>query len=306
MNRILINTCCALLLITTAHAQSVGIGTNQPDASAALDITSRNKGLLIPRVDMRFSNILEPATGLLVYNTNNTAYYGSGLYINMGTIGNPQWERVASYTSGGFIQNSAALQPNSNFHISNDGNIEGSLMIGNNSSGSFPLALISNNPIQTGIILSNRPSGASWSILVNSYNLPRAFRLVDNVSGNTALISTGERVGVNMNTEPAATLDVNGDIKARGNFLIDMQYKSSEYSIPGNTKNFHTISCPSGYRLVSGGGGHRDWNNAASDIKLNYNGPDPASPSTTWRVISHNTSGSSRAMIIFCNCAKIQ
>ncbi|MEP4532661.1 MAG: hypothetical protein ABJ004_06215 [Cyclobacteriaceae bacterium] len=48
---------------------SVGIGTENPDQSAALDISSTEKGLLIPRMTTAQRDaIAEPATGLLIYN----------------------------------------------------------------------------------------------------------------------------------------------------------------------------------------------------------------------------------------------
>jgi hypothetical protein len=109
-----------------------------------------------------------------------------------------------------------------------------------------------------------------------------------------------------MNTAPTATLDVNGDIKASGNFIIDLKTFRSDYTINGHSWKSATISCPAGYRLVSGGGGHRDANGAISDIRLAYSGPHPDNYTTTWRVMAGNVSGSSRAMVIFCNCAKAQ
>jgi hypothetical protein len=49
-----------------------GIGTNQPDKSAALDIVSTKRGLLIPRISIPDLNaaspVTAPATSLLVYN----------------------------------------------------------------------------------------------------------------------------------------------------------------------------------------------------------------------------------------------
>lgn len=52
----------------------VGIGTITPDASAALEISSTNKGFLPPRIALTstsdVSTIVNPATGLLVYNTS--------------------------------------------------------------------------------------------------------------------------------------------------------------------------------------------------------------------------------------------
>jgi len=54
------------------NAQNVGIGTNNPDNSAMLEVESSNKGILIPRMDSTaMLSILNPATGLLVIDTSN-------------------------------------------------------------------------------------------------------------------------------------------------------------------------------------------------------------------------------------------
>lgn len=67
----------------TARAQgNVGIGTTSPDASALLDLTSTSRGFLIPRMTEAQKNaIASPATGLLIYETDNAttgAYAGQG------------------------------------------------------------------------------------------------------------------------------------------------------------------------------------------------------------------------------------
>ncbi|GLB53643.1 hypothetical protein NBRC110019_26840 [Neptunitalea chrysea] len=65
----------------------VGIGTTDPDASSALDITSTTSGLLIPRMTNNEKlNISSPATGLLVYDTDNSC-----LSQNVGTASSPDW-----------------------------------------------------------------------------------------------------------------------------------------------------------------------------------------------------------------------
>jgi hypothetical protein len=59
--------------------QSLGINTPNPDPSAALDVSATNKGMLIPRIT--FANRpTNPATGLLIYQTDNTPgfYYYDG------------------------------------------------------------------------------------------------------------------------------------------------------------------------------------------------------------------------------------
>ena len=59
------------------HAQSVGIGTSSPAASAALEVSSTSKGLLLPRLtDAQMRAIPSPQFGLLVYNTNDYKFYG--------------------------------------------------------------------------------------------------------------------------------------------------------------------------------------------------------------------------------------
>jgi hypothetical protein len=66
-------------------AQSIGIGTTTPDSSAMLDISSNNKGLLLPRIKDT-SSIKSPAKGLLIYSNNdNTLLYYDG----------SQWQNVA-------------------------------------------------------------------------------------------------------------------------------------------------------------------------------------------------------------------
>ncbi len=48
-----------------------------PDNSAILDLTSTNKGFLLPRMTtVQISGISAPAAGLLVYNTDSSDFYG--------------------------------------------------------------------------------------------------------------------------------------------------------------------------------------------------------------------------------------
>ncbi len=61
------------LSASSVFAQNVGIGTSTPNASAKLEITDANRGVLIPRVALTATNaagpVTAPATSLLVYNT---------------------------------------------------------------------------------------------------------------------------------------------------------------------------------------------------------------------------------------------
>ena len=71
-----------------ARAQSVGIGTATPDASAALDVAGTARGLLVPRLTVaQRTGITAPATGLLVFQTDGTASGGpqTGFWYYAGT-----------------------------------------------------------------------------------------------------------------------------------------------------------------------------------------------------------------------------
>jgi hypothetical protein len=72
----------AALLVSSVWAQqNVGIGTNTPHPTALLELYSTSKGLLIPRMTQAERDaISSPATGLLIYQTDNTPgfYYWNG------------------------------------------------------------------------------------------------------------------------------------------------------------------------------------------------------------------------------------
>jgi hypothetical protein len=59
-----------------SSAQSIGIGTTTPQSSAVLDVSSNNKGFLLPLVSssQRIA-IANPANGLLVYDTTSQRFY---------------------------------------------------------------------------------------------------------------------------------------------------------------------------------------------------------------------------------------
>ncbi|MDR6159059.1 hypothetical protein QF023_002575 [Chryseobacterium sp. SLBN-27] len=73
---------------------SVGIGTASPDASAALEVNSSSKGMLIPRVALAGSTdvttIPSPATGLMAYNTGTGALTYKGFVFWNGT----EWRAI--------------------------------------------------------------------------------------------------------------------------------------------------------------------------------------------------------------------
>jgi len=73
----------------------VGINTDgsNPDGSAILDLKSTSQGFLVPRLtSIERGNIQQPATGLLIYQTDGIP----GFYYNQGTPYNPTWSILSS------------------------------------------------------------------------------------------------------------------------------------------------------------------------------------------------------------------
>ena len=74
----LASLCLGIALLPAAPAAlaqtgSTGIGTTAPHASAALDVSATNRGLLVPRLTQAQRDaIAAPATGLQIFNTTTT------------------------------------------------------------------------------------------------------------------------------------------------------------------------------------------------------------------------------------------
>ncbi len=77
MKQLILVLTVIVLTVISAFAQ-VAINTtgSEPDPSAMLDITSTDKGILIPRVTtVQRNDILAPQSGLLVYDTNTQSFW---------------------------------------------------------------------------------------------------------------------------------------------------------------------------------------------------------------------------------------
>ena len=87
MRKILLSA--ALLVATTMSFAQVGLGTNTPDASAALDLTSTTQGFLPPRLtNAQMNGIPTAVEGLMVYCSDCTQ---KGVYVYTGSV----WEQMA-------------------------------------------------------------------------------------------------------------------------------------------------------------------------------------------------------------------
>jgi hypothetical protein len=110
------------LLASPALAQNVGIGTTSPAYSAALDIQSTNKGLLIPRLTaVQKLAIDTPVNGLLIYQTDAAAgfwYYNGAIWraISNGAA----FFRISPYDEASIIYNDMPNAYGKNFLLNAD------------------------------------------------------------------------------------------------------------------------------------------------------------------------------------------
>lgn len=94
MNKIAYTLLIFFIISLSSYAQ-VGIGTTNPDDSSVLDIQSTDKGILIPRLTTAQINaIVDPANGLMVYNTDIGEFQ-----FNNGTIATPDWSKISHSSS---------------------------------------------------------------------------------------------------------------------------------------------------------------------------------------------------------------
>lgn len=112
MKKIILSAAVAFTVLTTTNVVAQqGFGTNTPDRSAAVDIVSSKRGLLIPRIDIpnldQAAPVANPANALMVYNTGSTTaagfYYWDATYNNNAG----RWVRFVSSNSGSAVTVSA-------------------------------------------------------------------------------------------------------------------------------------------------------------------------------------------------------
>ena len=142
-------------------AQGVAINTDGSAAnnSAILDASSISKGVLIPRMSLeQRNNIISPATGLLIYQTDNTP----GFYFYNGSI----WVVIGSEAI--------------NINSLSDGNSNGSNLFLGSGAGVFQST--GNSNTGTGINALNQNSSGEWNCAFGKGALENA-----NASQNTAI-----------------------------------------------------------------------------------------------------------------------
>jgi len=234
-----------LLIGQFIHAQSVGIGTSTPNASAALEIKSSSKGLLIPTMtSTQRTNIASPFNGLLVYDStvSKLFQYQAGTWRFL--INNDYWAQSATRNwvyNGSDSIGIGTASPNERLDV--NGNIRSR----NN-------LLVDNNITATG--------GVSGANLLTSGNIT--------VAGTSFF---------NGNITASSNLSVTGDVTTNSDLVVNnttatLQLKSSSvnkgfFQLSGDNVRMGTNSGNStGNLIIRMNGNDRVTVNAAGDIDL--------------------------------------
>ncbi|MEM6515460.1 MAG: tail fiber domain-containing protein [Bacteroidota bacterium] len=141
-------------------AQGVGIGTTTPEESAILDVTSTEKGLLIPRMTAADREAIDtPAKGLMVFdNETNSFWFYNGT----------EWNEIGADDGDVFLVNSNVISGDgAGANLLGDGaNASANIAIGNNAlstaqsgGNGFNVAVGWNSQPLTGDVVFGNPFG---------------------------------------------------------------------------------------------------------------------------------------------------
>lgn len=147
MKKLILSASFAFALLTTSNTfAQQGFGTNQPNKSAAVDIVSSKRGLLIPRIDIPDLNnaapVNSPATSLFVYNTNTASgvgfyYWDGSKWVRFTSTNNERDVIVQAAANGNIDIPTATYDANGvkTYNVSVKGGADGQVLVSNATGG---------------------------------------------------------------------------------------------------------------------------------------------------------------------------
>lgn len=310
------------LFIITAKTQNVGIGTDTPIqklhvAGTGFISDSLGIGVANPQLTLDVNGRIllrnkpgDFGSGLFLNNLNNTskaAFFGMandthvGLYSpNTGTYGLLLNTNNGNVGIGSGLYNPAyKLEVQGRMRILNG---EGA----NNSPGIWLNKLDNSGEAafigmrDANIVGIYGTGNATWGMEMNTNTSRVSMAGGVDVAGLT--IAGNSTITGNPNI--TGNLNVGANLTVSGTTGLGLEYVVSNNDIRASSYQQTFCACPAGKKVVGGGGGHRDYNDAQADITVNFSGP--VSNGSGWRLLVTNNSNSVRAIQVWAICARIQ
>jgi hypothetical protein len=210
---------CMASIANMGHAQNVGIGTTNPNASAMLQVSSTTRGFLPPRMtSSQRTNIVSPLNGLIVYDTDmeRPFIYMDGIWRYF--LSNDVWAHNgdAIYSSSTKNVGIGTASPSERLHVAGNFRLVGNM----ETTGEI------NFLAATGIINFKNGgedkafvqlSGENLRVGTFSSNLTGGF-IVRTGGGDRLTVTNDGNVGFGTSS-PEARIDVVGNVRLTGKML---------------------------------------------------------------------------------------
>lgn len=225
----------ALLNAQFLFAQNMSVNNtgNAPDASAMLDVSSTNKGMLIPRVSLTqttsASPVTSPANSLLVYNTATINDVTPGFYYWYST--GSKWMRVGkTYTAS----NGMYITAGDDIRLGTNPLVENTTITQGNYNMNFNISGIGNFDIQhDGISKFYVKDGGNVGI--NNTNPGAQFDVTGPATGSGITIRAGGGGDVVLNSGGSLFFDGNYSY-ATGNYIRPMAANTQSFFTSGSER----------------------------------------------------------------------
>ena len=234
-----------LLYIPVVVLAQVGVGTNTPNPSAMLEVSTTDKGFLPPRIALTGTTdvltIPSPVAGLMVYNTSTTGSSSNGVAPGFYYYDGSKWQRIINQQPDATIV----------FNATNP-NLNGTTFIPNIPSSTDYIYVSSSDNSQwtwNGItyLTYSPPASTAW-YLSGSNN--------DAGSNKAGAITRTGKVGIG-NNNPNANLDIRS-------FPTNTSDPGSGYFGLGTTTESASTAGAGALRYTTSSGGALEYSNGSS------------------------------------------